>query len=155
MIINNRPLTHLYSNTTEMLLTPSHFVSARILNHSRSNDRTINSQVYVESEIQKLTRIMEHFWNSWRKEYIVNLREYHSTKQKVSSNPMTELKDLVLVHGDYVPKHLWKTGVLTELCYSNSANQIRGGSVRVNRSEETTNRPINKLYPLEAIPENA
>ena len=43
---------------------------------------------------------MEYFWDRWRKEYIVNLREYNSTKQKVSSNPMIKLKDLVLAHDD-------------------------------------------------------
>ena len=43
---------------------------------------------------------MKYFWDRCRKEYIVNLREYNSTKQKVSSNPMIKLKDLVLAHDD-------------------------------------------------------
>ena len=83
------------------------------------------------------------------KEYIVNLRQYHSTKQKVSSNPMIKLKDLVLVHDDCAPRHLWRTGVVTELYNSNLNNQIRRASVRLNRSGQTIKRPINKLYSLE------
>ena len=66
---------------------------------------------------------------------------------------MIKLKDLVLVHDDCAPKHLWRTGVVTELYYSNSDNQIRGASARVNRSGQTIKRPINKLYPLEIIEE--
>ena len=99
-----------------------------MLNHSSSNDRSINNKVFVEGEIQKLSRLMEHFWDRWRKEYIVNLREYHSTKQKVSSNPMIKPKDLVLVHDDCAARHLWKTGIVAELYYSNLNDQIRGAS---------------------------
>ena len=84
--------------------------------------------------IQKLSRLMEHFWDRWCKENIVNLREYHSSKQKVSSKPMIKLKDLVLAHDDCTPRRLWRIGVETELCYSNSDNEIRGASVRLNRS---------------------
>ena len=128
MIINRRPLTHLYPDNTRS------FDFAHILNHSSSNDQSINNKVFVEGEIQKLSHLMEHFWDCWCEEYIVNLREYHSTKRKASSNPMTKLKDLVLVLGNCAPRHLWRTGFVTELYYSNSDNQIQGASVRLNRS---------------------
>ena len=124
-----------------------------MLNHSSSNARSINNKVFVEGEIQKLSRLMEHFWDRWRKEYIVNLREYHSTTQKVSNNPMIKLKDLVLVHDDCAPRHLWRTGVVTELYYSNSDNQIRGASVRLNRSRQTIKVTNKQAYPLEIIEE--
>ena len=110
MIISNRPLTHLYPDTTEMLLTPNHLVFARTLNHNSCNDRSIN-KVFFEGEIHTLCRLIEHFWDRWRKEYTVNLRVYHSTKQKVSSNLMIKLKDLVLVHDD-VPADIYGELVL-------------------------------------------
>ena len=47
MTINNRPLTHLYPDKTEKPLTPNHLVVPRILNHSSSNDQSINNQVFV------------------------------------------------------------------------------------------------------------
>ena len=62
---------------------------------------------------------------------------------------MIKLKDLVLIHDDCALRHLWRTGVVTELYYSNSDNQIRG----LDWSGETINRPINKLYPLKIIEE--
>ena len=70
MIISNRPLTHLYPDTTETPLTPNHLVFARMLNHTSSNDLYINNKVFVEGKSQKLSRLMEHFWDRWRKEYI-------------------------------------------------------------------------------------
>ena len=66
---------------------------------------------------------------------------------------MIKLKDLVLARNDCAPRYLWRTGVVTELYYSNLNNQIRGASVRLNRSEQTIKRSINKLYPLEIIEE--
>ena len=103
--------------------------------------------------IQTLSRLIEHFWDRWCKECTVNLREYHSAKQQVSSKPMIKLKDLVLFHDDCVPRYLRRTGVVTELYCSNSDNQIRGASVRVKRWGQTIKRPINKLSPLEKIGE--
>ena len=67
---------------------------------------------------------------------------------------MTKLKDLVLVLGNCAPRHLWRTGFVTELYNSNSDNQIQGASVRLNRSGQTIKQPINKLYPLVIIEEN-
>ena len=120
-----------------------------MLYHSSSDDRSINSKVFVEGEIQKLSRLIEHFCDSWRKKYTVYLREYHSTKQKVSSNPIIKLKDLVLVHDDCAPRRLWRTGVAAEFYHSNLNNRIRGTSVRLNRSGQTIKRPIKKLSSLE------
>ena len=117
------------------------------------NDQSINNKVFSESEIQKLSRLMVHFWDRWRKEYIVNLREYHSTKQKLSSNPIIKLKDLLFVHDDCGSRYLWRTGVAAELYCSNFNNQIRGASLRLNRSEQIINQSIKKLYPLEIIEE--
>ena len=62
---------------------------------------------------------------------------------------MIKLKDLVLVHDDCAPRHLWRTGVVAGLYYSNLNDQIRAASVRLNRSVQTIKRPIIKLYSLE------
>ena len=51
MIINNKPLTHLYLDATKTPLTPNYLVFSSMLNHSSSNDRSINNQVLVEGEI--------------------------------------------------------------------------------------------------------
>ena len=116
-----------------------------MLNHTSSNDLYINNKVFVEGKSQKLSRLMEHFWDRWRKEYIVNLREYHSTKQKVSSNPMIKPKDLVLVHDDCSPRHLWRTGVVTELYYSNSGEEIRDSrSLSKTKQIRTNDKATNK-----------
>ena len=64
---------------------------------------------------------------------------------------MIKLNDLVLVYEDCTLEHLWKAGAVTELYHSNSDNEIRGASVRMNRLGQKIKRPINNFYPLEVI----
>ena len=147
-----RKLHHkLYNYPKTLPLTPNHLVFARMLNHASSNDRSLNNPVLVESKIKISSSLIKHFWDCWCKEYIANLREYHCTYQKISINLTIKLKYLVLVHNDFVPRYLWRTGVVTELYYSNLDNKIRGAPVRLNRLGQTIKRPINKLYPSEMI----
>ena len=54
-MIINRPSTHLYPDASEIPLTLNHMVFARMLNYSISSDQSINNQVFVEGEIQKLS----------------------------------------------------------------------------------------------------
>ena len=67
--------------------------------------------------------------------YIVNLREHHSTKQKVSSAPTIKFKDLVLVHDYCAFRHLRRAGVMTELYYSKSDHRIQRASVRLDHNK--------------------
>lgn len=68
-----------------------------MLNHSSSNDRSINNQVLVEGEIySKPKRASLH-------------------KTKAIKYPTIKLKDLVLVHDYCASRHLRGAGVVTEL----------------------------------------
>ena len=67
---------------------------------------------------------------------------------------MIKLNGLVLVYDNYILKHFKKTGIVTELYHGNSDNEIRGASLRINRSGQRIKRPIKKLYPLKVTEEN-
>lgn len=67
---------------------------------------------------------------------------------------MIKLNGLVLVYDNYILKHFKKTGIATELYHGNSDNEIRGASLRINRSGQRIKRSIKKLYPLKVKEEN-
>ena len=67
---------------------------------------------------------------------------------------MIKLNGLVLVYDNYILKHFKKTGIATELYHGNSDNEIRGASLRINRSGQRIKRSIKKLYPLKVTEEN-
>ena len=135
LIINNRHLTHIYTDSTELPLTPSQLVFSRNLNHASLSESPVNVEVDVYEHREKLTNIINHFWHRWRTEYVTNLREYHKLRSLNNNSPYIKVNYVVLIHEMY---HLWRIGRLTELIKSKSDNEVREASVKVPRSVRNT-----------------
>lgn len=79
-VLNSRPLAYLSSEDVEEPLTPSHLlVGYRILTLP---DPTIPDDPDYSPEgmtrrMSHLSRVLKHFWNRWKKEYLLELREFH------------------------------------------------------------------------------
>ena len=151
LIINNRPLTHIYTDSTELPLTPSQLVFSRNLNHSSLSESPVNVEIDIYEHREKLTNIINHFWHRWRTEYVTNLREYQKLRSLNNNSPYIKVNDVVLIHDDNAPRHLWRIGRVIELIKSKSDNEVRGASVKVPRTGRTVQRPTNKLIPIECI----
>lgn len=97
----------------------------------------------MRQRVAAQAQILERFWNRWRHEYLTSLREFHRT---TGTNEQSIKKgDVVLVHNEG-PRSSWKLAVVEEV--------IRGGdglvrAAHIHTSTGSTNRPVNKLYPLE------
>ena len=82
LIINNAPLTYVYSNTIGTCLTPNHLLFGRQLFYSSNTTSTVVRNLTVlSSTTDKINRISNHFWDRWRHEYIVNLHETQQTSK--------------------------------------------------------------------------
>ena len=67
LIINNAPF-----NT---YLTPNHLLFGRQLScYSNRISIVVRNLTVLSSTTDKINRISNHFWHSWRHEYVVNLR---------------------------------------------------------------------------------
>ena len=76
LIINNAPLTCVYLNTIKTYLTPNHLLSAgQLLCCSNTTSTVVRNLTVLSSTTDKITCITNHFWDWWRHEYLVNLRE--------------------------------------------------------------------------------
>ena len=76
LIINNAPLTYVYSNTIKTYLTPNHLLFDRqLLCYSNTTSTVVRNLTVLSSTTDKINRISNHFWHRWRHEYVVNLRE--------------------------------------------------------------------------------
>ena len=150
--VNSRPLTYQY-NDLERPLTPSHLIFGRRFSPLSENiDLHVDTDEGSTDKLSKrflyLTRKLQHFWNRWRREYLVDLREFHKLKQQ---KPVDVAKDdVVLIHEDNVKRGEWKMGVIEELI-TGKDGQVRGAKVRkLGRGKfEILTRPLQKLYPLE------
>ena len=147
IILNNRPLCADYDNDIDDVLTPNHLVFGRRLETSN------NLEIVQEGEDQDLSRRMRHlngllkfFWNIWKKEYLVALRETHKSTDNKSAN--INIDDIVIIHNEYKPRQLWKLARVVELL-KGIDGIVRAVKLRTGRSSCIITRPINKLYPLE------
>ena len=88
--------------------------------------------------------IIQHFWNRWKKEYLISLRETHNVKNGTTKERI-KVGDVVIVHDD-VPRLKWQLAVVKEL-QRGQDNAVRSAIIRT--ANGVTSIPIVKLYPLE------
>jgi hypothetical protein len=150
-MINDRPLTYVCSGNSDEteVLTPSHLLYGRRITKLPYEDvltrifptPSDRSSVIKQATIQ--TKLINHFRDIWRHEYLTALRERHQTTGK--NDQTISVGDVVLVHDD-VPRLLWKLAVVEELVPGKDG-LIR--SAKIQPQNGLTNRAIVKLYPLE------
>jgi len=149
--LNNRPLTYLYEELGEAV-TPAHLLYGHRLSPLSEGIEPKIDPYFDHDKISRrflhLCKLLSHFWNRWRKEYLTDLREFHKVKE---CKPVQIGKgDLVLIQEDSVKRGLWKVGIVEDLIIGKDG-QVRGASVRkvAKGKPEFLKRPLQKLFPLE------
>ncbi|XP_030596228.1 uncharacterized protein LOC115787620 [Archocentrus centrarchus] len=139
-ILNDRPITKLSDDPNDLEpLTPKPF--------SAEGQTTNANKEELTRRWKYRHRLVNEFWNRWRREYLQDLRSAH-TRQ--TPNPM-QLKtgDLVLIGDDKMPRLTWKTGLITEV-FPGRDGLVRSCAVRTSTGT-TLRRPVQLLYPFEII----
>eukprot|EP00794_Sanderia_malayensis_P006427 gene6426-biopygen4756 len=145
-----RPLTYLWEE--RQVLTPSHLMLGRRLTPFSAN-LSLDSEdnISVDNLTKRfvfLRKKLIHFWNRWKREYLVSLREQHQMNKK-PSNAIGK-GDMALMQDDKKKRIEWKLGIVEELI-AGKDGEVRGVSIRVSNKGKTQNlhRPVQKVYPLE------
>ena len=151
-VLNSRPLTYVYDDDLQPL-TPSQLVIGRRLLTNRNSVITETEQIQDRRVITKrekhLQKILNHFWNRWRREYVTELREHH--RRKNTKGKIAEIGNVVSVYEDKIPRHLWKLGRVEKLLVGRDG-KVRAAELTTNEKAGKTitmRRPIQKLFPLE------
>ena len=98
-----------------------------------------------------LNRILHHFWERWKAEYLTGLRESHRNLQARPTNNAIAVGDVVLIHEPNKPWSLWRMGRVEELLHGSDGN-VRGASLHVQSGDRRPillRRPVQHIYPLE------
>ena len=92
---------------------------------------------------------LDKFWQVWRDDYLLNLRDRTQTKLKSPrvQTPTTDKVGHVVLIKDNLPRGCWRIGRITELIKSRD-QQVRSAKVLV-PSKKMKGRPLNLLYPTE------
>ena len=155
-VLNSWPLTCIYENEVEEVLTPSHLYCGRRLldeQNSESSDEDITEISNAENLAKRrrhMNKIIERFWRKWQKEYLINLRESHKMKTSKKSLKIN-VGDAVSVFDEGLKRRHWKVGKVLKILRGKD-DVIRGAIVQIfndKNGKETVSRPLQKLYPLE------
>ncbi|XP_064082904.1 uncharacterized protein LOC135198861 [Macrobrachium nipponense] len=156
-VINSRPLTYLSSDRDWEALTPSMLLYGRNvcispLNNLATDDPDFMSSSDLRAQYFRLSSVLRKFENSWKRDYLVSLRERHNnSSNNLSAN--VKVGDIVMVDlEDHLGKgyrSLLSLGKVTQL-FPSSDGVIRSVEVRVNN--KLYMRSITKLVLLE-LPE--
>ena len=101
----------------------------------------------------KSQKILQSFWESWEKQYLLALREktpwYHKkARGSVSASPA--LDEIVLVYDAMRSRTDWSVARITAL-NKGQDGMIRSANIKLPSGKITT-RPVNHLYSLEISP---
>ena len=105
-------LTCNYADENEPSLTPNHMFYGRALTLCDPETRPDVSKMLLPS---KINNIENHFRDRWKKEYLVNLREDQKIKHPNKYQQIVNVKDIVKVQEDKIPRSVWKVGITEEV----------------------------------------
>ena len=159
--LNNRPLTYLSADEFDKALTPSHLICGRRLESLPDREikgvteENLNRNLLLRRQ-EFIAKLLSHWWNRWKHEYLVNLRESHNLATKGIGQTNVTVGDVVTVHEDKTPRGFWRLGKIEELIVSKD-KRVRGATVKVSSPTgrmTLINRPLSKLFPVEVKDRN-
>ena len=148
-IINSRPLTYVYTDELDEILTPSHLViGRRLLSQFSEIDGDVNADNAVLTKRMKyLKSLSEHFWERFKGEYLLDLRSHHKLGSESNRTPV--VGEVVVVEGKS-NRNSWRLGKIVILLPGKDERN-RSVVVKIFDGDKIRylRRPIERLYPIE------
>ena len=113
--LNTRPLTYDYDEVNGEVLTPSQLIYGRRINSLP--DRVVEGnpeEISSRERYKYVTTKLLHFWNRWKWEYLVDLREFHRSNARKQGRRI-ELGNVVIVQDNNQMRGKWKLAVVERL----------------------------------------
>ncbi|GFW60813.1 uncharacterized protein TNCV_2672341 [Trichonephila clavipes] len=140
-ILNSRPITPLSEDFDDLeVLTPGHFLIGRPIT-SISEPNLLDKTENTLSRWQKLTKIVQHIWTKWSRDYLNNLQQrnkWQFHKDNVKLNTMVLIKD-------NLPVNKWSLGRITKLV-PGTDGKVRVVEIKTNKGN--IKRSIGKVCVL-------
>ena len=155
--LNSRPLTYVSDEDWGEPLTPSHLVVGRKISNlpdykTHDFEDPGQTSTLISKRMKHLSKLLEHFWRRWQKEYLLGLREQHRLSPRRNiGNFEISVGDVVIIHEEGLPRSRWRLGRICTLIKGKDGH-VRGARVTVCTKQgkiSEIERPLQKLYPLE------
>ena len=154
-VINSRPLTYVLddSDGVSYPLTPSQLINGRNLS-SVPNDayfEIINTYEQLSKRAKYNRRLLSHFTNRWKKEYLVSLLEKYRPRKDSMFNPDVKINDICIIRNEQVKRAFWKLCKVEELITGadGSTRSARVSVMANDGKKKILIRSLKHLIPLE------
>jgi hypothetical protein len=141
-VLNSRPITQ----EAEDALTPAHFLCGAKLTALPSPRQPACNESLKKTH-QRTAKVADDFWKRWEKEYLLELKSFHTLSPLKGKVVKVRLGDVVLLHEDCRPRHMWKRARVEELKVGRDG--ISRTVVLRTTSGSLCARPIQMVIPLE------
>ena len=151
---NSRPLTYVDADGGHSI-TPAHFMNtAQItfpyVSSGDEFDPVQTTATTLKRKLKKLESLITQYWNVWRKEYLLSLRErglFHRNKKSSTSIPVPG--ELVLIEDmeQHVPRAHWKLGRIVNV-NTGADGLVRSVNVKM-PNQKVLKRSLSHVYPME------
>ena len=160
-VLNDRPLTYIYSDIDSeyKALTPSMLLTGYNVNeppHLQLTKPRDVEELDLSEKYMFLEKLKSSFWRKWNNDYLKDLYDRH-VKQKKANKEIVAPKtgDIVLIHGDKLPRRVWKMGRVVEVKVGRG-NHVRECTVQTlspkGKQISLIKRSPSCLVPLEGDP---
>ena len=123
-------VNYVYPTKLETCIIPNNLLFGRTLLFSNPElAPLITESSSIKLYSSKISNIINHFWDRWRNEYAISLRECQKIIQPNHNLSIINIGDIVIVHEKFQPRMLWKMRIIEE-----SDGHIRGAVVRIPKS---------------------
>ena len=160
-VLNNRPLTYIGEDINSTLaLTPNRLLLAyekvnmhAITPSTDEDDKTENKIKRATKdklcEMWKYEERLSKFWNLFKEEYLLSLRERYQTnlqQNRIANKEQPKIGTVVLIE-ENLPRALWRIGKIESLV-RNQDGQFRSAKILL-PSGTILERSVKHVYPLE------
>ena len=122
--------------------------------HIGSTPRNVSQRNLIQTLLQ-ITRRMSHlsktlgrFWKRWKREYLLELREFHRSRARGGVPYTLQKGEVVTVYDEGHPRGLWRLGRIEDLI-EGSDGRVRGVYVTVMPEMGHINVLRRPIHPLE------
>ena len=121
-VINDRPLTYLYSdiNSESKAISPSMLLRGHNLReppHLNVHRPEDASETKITEIFKDMERLKDRFWKVWNKQYLTDLYERHCREKRARGDVfmVPKIGEVVLINGDKLPRRRWRLGRIVDV----------------------------------------
>lgn len=97
---------------------------------------------HTTTQLNSTQSLIARLWKKWKKEYVINLRDYQKKALPKKSDSIIEVDDVIITEEDNLPRLSWSLGNV-EGAIKRDDGQVCTTKMKVAKTKAVVQRPLN------------